>query len=194
MRVIAGKYKGRNIETMQDKGKKLRPTTGLAREALFNILSHGQFAVGGKKLLDGARVLDLYCGSGALAIEALSRGASYAVLIDMEKLHLDIARKNIKNLGAEENAAFIRANSSTPPPAHVPCNLIFIDPPYNQGLAQATLENLVKGNWLANDAVVVIETAKKEDITVPEGLEELEDRKYGNSRMRILRWNKPQAK
>ncbi len=189
MRIIAGKFKGRNIETLHDKSGKLRPTTGVAREALFNILSHGQFAVGGIKLLVGARVLDLYCGSGALAIEALSRGASYAVFIDIDKYHLDVARKNIKNLGEEENATFIRANSSTPPPAHVPCNLIFIDPPYNQGLAQATLENIVKGNWLAKDAVVVVETAKKEDIITPEGYEELEDRKYGNSRMRILRWN-----
>ena len=135
-------------------------------------------------------MLDLYCGSGALAIEALSRGAAYAVFIDMENRHLDIARKNIKNLGEENNAAFIRANSSTPPPAHVPCNVVFIDPPYNQGLAQATLENLVKGNWLAKDAVVIVETAKKEDITYPAGFEEMADRNYGNSRIRILHWNK----
>jgi len=189
MRVIAGKYKGRNIEALKDKSGKLRPTTGKTKEALFNILSHGQFAAAGKKLLEGARVLDLYCGSGALAIEALSRGAAYAVLIDMDKEHLEIARKNIKNLGEEQNAALIRADSSTPPPAHVPCNLIFIDPPYNQGLVQATLANLVKGNWLAKDSVIVVETAKREDIIYPAGLEELTDRNYGNSRIRILRWN-----
>lgn len=189
MRVISGKYKGRNIETLKDKSTSLRPTTGKTREALFNILSHGQFAIGGKKLLDGARVLDLFCGSGALAIEALSRGAAYAVFIDIENKHLDIARRNIKNIGEEQNAAFIRANSSTPPPAHVPCNLIFIDPPYNQGLAQATLENLVKGNWLAPKAIVVVETAKKEDIHCPAGFEEMTDRNYGNSRIRILCWN-----
>jgi 16S rRNA (guanine966-N2)-methyltransferase len=189
MRVIAGKYKGRNIDTLQAKGKNIRPTTGKTREALFNILSHGQFVETGKKLLEGARVLDLFCGSGALAIEALSRGAGFVVLIDMNKDHLEIARTNLKNIGEEQNAAFIRANSSTPPPAHVPCNLIFIDPPYNQGLAQTTLENLVKGNWLAERAIIVVETAKKEDITTPEGFEELTDRHYGNSRIRILRWN-----
>lgn len=189
MRVIAGKYKGRSIETLKDKSTKLRPTTGKTREALFNILSHGQFAVGGKKILDGARILDLFCGSGALAIEALSRGATYAVLIDMENKHLDIARKNIKNIGEDQNTTFIRANSSMPPPAYVPCNLIFIDPPYNQGLAQVTLENLVKGNWLAPNAIVVVETEKKEDITYPSGFEEMTDRNYGNSRIRILCWN-----
>ena len=189
MRVIAGKYKGRNIEALKDKNTKLRPTTGKTREALFNILSHGQFAAEGEKLLEGARVLDLYCGSGALAIEALSRGAAYAVFIDTDKEHLDIARKNVKHLGEEENATFIMADSSAPPPAHVPCNLIFIDPPYNKGLVQLTLGNLVKGNWLAKDAVIVIETAKKEDINYPSGLEELTDRHYGNSRIRILRWN-----
>lgn len=189
MRVIAGKFKGRNIDTLHEKGKNIRPTTGKTREALFNILSHGQFLSGDKKLLDGARVLDLFCGSGALAIEALSRGAAYAVLVDMDKDHLEIARTNIKNLGEEQNAAFIRANSSTPPPAHLPCNLIFIDPPYNKGLAQITLTNLVKGNWLAENAVIVVETAKKEDVTPPESFEEMADRIYGNSRIRILRWN-----
>lgn len=189
MRVIAGKFKGRNIETLKDHSPTLRPTTGVAREALFNILSHGQFAEDGTNILHGARVLDLYCGSGALAIEAMSRGAGYAVFIDMEKKHLDIARKNIEKLGESENAAFIRADSSNPPPAHVPCNLVFIDPPYNKGLAQITLENLMKGNWLTKDAILVIETAKREDVIVPEGFEELEDRTYGNSRMRIIRWN-----
>lgn len=188
MRVISGRFKGRIIETAQDKDKKLRPTTGRTREALFNILCHGQFAEGCNKLLSGARVLDLFCGSGALAIEALSRGATYAVLIDIEKAHLEVARKNIRNLGEEENAAFIRANSSTPPPAHVPCNLVFIDPPYNQNLSEPTLQSLVRGNWLAKDAVVVVESAKKEDITYPDGFIELADRHYGNSRIRILRW------
>lgn len=189
MRVIAGKHKGRNIETTKDNSNSLRPTTGVAREALFNILSHGQFVEDGKKLLDGARVLDLFCGSGALAIESLSRGAGYAVFIDIEKKHLDIARKNIEKIGESANSAFIRADSSNPPPAHVPCNLVFIDPPYNKGMAQTTLANLVKGNWLAKNAVLVIETARKEDVTLPQGFEELEDRTYGNSRMRIVRWH-----
>lgn len=189
MHIISGKHKGRRIETINNKSKDLRPTTGVAREALFNILTHGQFADGGKTILDGARVLDLFCGSGALALEALSRGAAFAVFIDIEKKHLDVAQKNVEKIGELTNTTFIRANSSTPPPAHLSCNVVFIDPPYNQGLAQTTLTNLINGNWLAKNAIVVVETSKREEITIPDGFDELENRHYGNSRIRILRWN-----
>lgn len=183
MRVISGKHRGRAIETVS--GKQLRPTMGMAKEALFNILSHGQFA----DLLPDARVLDLFCGCGALAIEAISRGAGHAVLIDIDTAHLDIARKNIKSLGESDNVTFIRSDSSNPPVAHSPCNLIFIDPPYGKKLVDVSLKSLINGKWLAKDAVIVIETGKTEDIKIPEGFTELEDRKYGNSRIRILQWN-----
>jgi len=186
MRIISGKYKGRKLETLT--GKQLRPTMGVAREAIFNILSHGEFGVEG--FLDGCRVLDLFCGCGALAAEALSRGAEKAVLIDINQNHLDTARHNIRHMGEEANSIFIRADSSNPPPARVTCNLIFIDPPYKESLVNNTLQNLVKSNWLENQAIVVIETWKKEDIVMPEGFTEVHDRHYGNCRIRLLRWHK----
>ena len=188
MRVISGKHKGRKIETVSSKN--LRPTTGMAREALFNILSHGKFNNDGSQFLQGCYVLDLFCGCGALSIEALSRGAKHAVLIDIDQSHLAIARKNISSLGEEENASFIRGDSATPPPARIPCNLIFLDPPYGKGFVDKSLKSLIAGEWLADDAIIVVETAKTEDLTIPDNFTELDDRKYGNSRIRIMQWHK----
>ena len=187
MRIISGKHRGRNIETVSS--KKLRPTTGMAREALFNILSHGHFTEDGSNLLDDCNVLDLFCGCGALSLEALSRGAAHAVMIDIDQAHLDIARKNAASMHEENNISFIRADSGNPPPARFPCNLIFLDPPYNQGLVNKALKNLAQGGWLAQNAIVVVETGKTEDIELPEEFEQLDDRKYGNSRIRIFEWS-----
>lgn len=188
MRIISGKHRGRKIETVSS--KKLRPTTGMAREALFNILSHGRFADGETPFLQDCKVLDLYCGCGALSMEALSRGAAHVVLLDIDQDHLDVARHNIKTIGEIEHATFIRADSSTPPPARFPCNLIFVDPPYGNNLADKTLKNLIKGNWLADKAVIIVETGKTEELDLPEGFTEIDDRRYGNCRIRIFEWNK----
>ena len=185
MRVISGKHRGRKIETVSSKA--LRPTTGMAREALFNILTHGKFAVDGS-FVEGSNVLDLFCGCGALSIEALSRGAKHAILIDIDQTHLDVARHNLTTMGEADNCSFIRGDSSTPPPARFACDLIFLDPPYGKKLVESSLKSLEKGNWLAQDAVIVVETGKTEDLEVPSGFEELDDRKYGNSRIRILQW------
>ncbi len=186
MRVIAGKYKGRQIEAVS--GKQLRPTMGVAREALFNILSHGRFLDGDKSFLEGCKVLDLFCGCGTLSIEALSRGAERVVLIDIDQAHLNIARENLKSIGEEQRATFIRADSSSPPPARFQCNLVFIDPPYHKDLASQALKSLIKGKWISEGAIVIVETGKTEDIFPPEGFVELENRNYGNSRIRILEW------
>lgn len=186
MRVISGKHRGRKIETIDS--KKLRPTTGMAREALFNILTHGRFAEDDKKLLDGCRVLDLFCGCGALSIEAISRGAAHATLMDIDQEHLDIAKQNFRSMGEIDNTAFIRGDSSMPPKAHTPCNLVFLDPPYGKGLVATALKNIIAGKWLAENAIIVVETAKNEEPEIPEGLVAVEDRKYGNSRIRIFEW------
>ena len=186
MRVISGNHRGRTIETVSS--KKLRPTTGMAREAIFNILTHGKYSDDGESLITGANILDLFCGCGALSMEALSRGASSVTLIDIDKEHLDIARKNINTIGEEQKAVFIRSDSSTPPPARIPCEVIFLDPPYNQGLVIKSLKGIVAGNWLAPDAIIIVETDFREDIEFPEQFKELDDRKYGNSRIRILKW------
>lgn len=186
MRVISGKHRGRKIETVSS--KKLRPTTGMAREAIFNILTHGKYSEDGESLIADANILDLFCGCGALSMESLSRGASSVTLIDIDKEHLDIARKNIRKIEEEQNASFIKGDSSTPPPARIPCEVIFLDPPYNQGLVTKALKGLIAGEWLAKNAIIIVETDFREDIRFPEQFEELDNRKYGNSRIRILKW------
>lgn len=180
MRIIAGKYRGRRIESIQ--GKELRPTMGVTREAIFNILSHGQFV----DLLPGCRVLDLFCGCGTFSMEALSRGAAHVTCMDIKSEHLQVARANIDHLQETTHATFIRADSSNPPPASTPCNLIFMDPPYYKNLALPTLQRTLSAGWLTPDAVVVIETGVKESFTLPEGFEAYETRKYGNSRIHIF--------
>lgn len=187
MYIISGRLRGRRVES--PKSKAVRPTAGKTREAIFNILSHGEFAQDGNKLLDnGCNVLDLYCGSGALAFEALSRGATRAFLIDIENAHLDMARHNAEHLGVSSEVTCLRADSSNPPPARTACNLVFIDPPYMSGLAQKTLKNLASSGWLADGAVIVVELNKKEDVSIPEGFEEISTRKYGITKIMLLRW------
>jgi 16S rRNA (guanine966-N2)-methyltransferase len=186
MRIISGKHRGRKIETV-DSGK-LRPTTGMAREALFNILTHGRFVDDDKKLLDGCRILDLFCGCGALSLEAISRGAVHVTLMDIDQEHLDIAKKNFRSIDEIDNAAFIRGDSSTPPKAHNQCNLVFLDPPYGKGFVSTALKNVIAGGWLAEKAIVVVETSKIEEPEIPAGLEKVEDRIYGNCRIRIFEW------
>lgn len=185
MRVIAGKYRGRRIETVDD--KKLRPTLGIAREAIFNILSHGQFMhEDGTPCLVGANVLDLFCGCGALSMEALSRGADHAVLMDIDADHLAIARHNLEKIEESDNCTFIRRDSSAPSMASMSCNLVFLDPPYKQGLADKALRNLLKSDWLADGAFLVVETGKHEALAQYSELEEITNRHYGQSRIRIF--------
>lgn len=183
MRVIAGKYRNRRIETVNDRS--LRPTMSVAREAIFNILSHGEF--GRDEVLKGT-VLDLFCGSGALAIEALSRGAEKVILVDIKQEHLDIARQNIAKIGEEANASFLRADSTNPPPARVACQLAFLDPPYGSGLSLKTLKNIVKNGWLADGAIVVLEADKKEDIPIEGSFELISERLYGKCKLLFLRY------
>lgn len=188
MRIISGKYKGRRIDTLGNTS--IRPTMGMAREALFNILSHGEFGKDGENLLEGCKILDLFCGCGAISVEALSRGAATAVLVDINQEHLDIARHNIMHIGEEKNAVFLRADSSNPPRAKFACNLIFIDPPYKENLALISLQNTLKNGWIEDNAIVIVETGKTEEFNAPSGFTELSNRKYGNCRLRIYRYKK----
>jgi len=143
MRIISGKHRGRHIKTL--KSSELRPTTGRIREAIFNILSHGQFAE--KNILQDANILDLFCGCGSLALEALSRGGASATFIDIDRKHLDIAKKNAAHIGEDINSSFICADSTNPPPARHSCSLIFVDPPYQKDIIGKTLTKLANNNW-----------------------------------------------
>lgn len=182
-KIIAGKHRGRNIETLP--GKEIRPTTGFAREAIFNILMHGRFS-GENSPLIGKRVTDLFCGTGALGFEALSRGAAHVCFVDQNLKALDLARKTALSFNEMSNVTFIRSDSTHVPKAQHRCSLAFIDPPYEKGMAEKGLNSLIEGGWLEKGAVIVVEQAKKEPLALPPGVALLDERIYGITRISIL--------
>jgi 16S rRNA (guanine966-N2)-methyltransferase len=185
MRIVAGKHRGRPLESPA--GGSVRPTSDRARESLFNILEHGKFASGGLSAVRGARVLDCFCGTGALGLEALSRGAAAATFLDLDAEALRLASTNAKTLGELEQAEFITADAMRPPRATVPCTLVFLDPPYGKGLAGPALLALANMGWFGPGAIVVVETAHQEDIVAPEGFTAADERRYGKAKLTFLR-------
>jgi 16S rRNA (guanine966-N2)-methyltransferase len=188
LRIISGKHRHRILNVTQSND--VRPTTTMAREAIFNLLTHNKHTQNedGESILVGARVLDLFAGSGALGIEALSRGASHATFIDINQKHLDVVRGNIHTIGEEAHTTLLRADSSNPPRALYPCNLVFLDPPYGKKLITPTLQSLKRGGWLEPLALLVIERPKEESLVLPEGFTLLDERRYSRSLIAIVRW------
>lgn len=184
MRIVAGRHRGRTLEAPG--GTEVRPTSALARESLFNILTHGNLAADGSPLAD-ATVLDAFAGSGANGLEALSRGAAHAVFMESQAAALSALRANLKNLGEAGNATVIQGDVLRPPRARRACDVVILDPPYGQGLAPPGLTALWRAGWLAPGALVAVELMKTEDMTVPEGFEELDTRKYGKAKLVFLR-------
>ena len=186
MRIIAGKHRGRAIEAPP--GDAVRPTSDRARESLFNILAHGKLAADGAAYA-GAAVLDAFAGTGALGLEALSRGASSAFFLENGRAALQTLRRNIAALGEGERARIVSGGATAPPAALAACRLVFLDPPYRSGLGTKALAALAKAGWLAEGALAVLEVAKSEEATAPEGFTLLEERRYGAARLLFLRRN-----
>lgn len=186
LRIFAGKHRGRKLQMVDT--KQLRPTAGRTREAIFNILNHGRFAEGGTRFLEGCKVVDLFCGSGALGLEALSHGAAHCVFIDIDQDHLSVARANAEHVGESKNVTFIRCDSSSPPTAKFACDLVFIDPPYHSKLVVTALKNLAARGWLRPGSVVMVEMEKRETLPEMEGYIPITDRIYGKTRIVLLEW------
>ncbi len=186
MRIIAGIHKGRTI--VAPAGAELRPTTGRTREALFSILSSGQFLEDGKSLLQDARVADICCGTGGLGLEALSRGAAHVTFIDRDGDHLHAVKTSADHFGESTRISLVRADVTAFPACHTPCTVVFLDPPYHKGLVTPALKGLISRRWLAERAVVVVEMGKKEMPDIPEGFIPLDERIYGKTRLLILEW------
>ena len=186
MRVVGGRLRSRPIAGPKGDGKSegLRPTADRLREALFNILTHGY-----GDPVTGARVLDLFAGTGALGIEAISRGASYALFVDDGVEARALLRANTETLGLGGVTRIFRRDATKLGPAHPlePFSLVFLDPPYGQGLADKALAAARAGGWLTPDALVVVEEATKSDFAAPEGFEELERRAYDDTMLIVLR-------
>ena len=184
MRIVAGRHRGRRL--LAPPGETVRPTSDRAREALFNILSHGKFAAEGIPFA-GVAVLDAFAGTGALGLEALSRGAAEAAFIEQDREALAILRQNIALLGEGGRARIVPGDATRPPRAPSAYALAFIDPPYRSGLAAAALRALEAAGWLMPQALVVIELAAREELTPPAGFFLLDERTYGAARLLFLR-------
>lgn len=179
MRLIAGLHKGRRLEAPP--GRIARPTADRVRQALFDILAHTDLVD-----LDGAVVVDAFAGSGALGLEALSRGAAHASFLELDAQSLAAIYANIKALGEENRTKVIRIDATKPPMAPRRCTLAFLDPPYHSGLIEPCLEALAAKNWLADQALVVVEMAEAETLTPPAGFREVDQRDRGAAKLVFL--------
>jgi 16S rRNA (guanine966-N2)-methyltransferase len=184
MRIVGGRHRGRRL--LAPLGDAVRPTSDRAREALFNILSHGPLAASGLPFA-GAVVLDAFAGTGALGLEALSRGAAEAVFIERDHGALATLRRNIETLGETTRTRIMPGDATRPPRGTAACAVAFLDPPYRSGLAGPALTALAATGWLTPGALVVIETAAREEFSPGEGFVLLDERLYGAARLVFLR-------
>jgi 16S rRNA (guanine966-N2)-methyltransferase len=179
MRIIAGKHRGRRL--LAPAGQTIRPTGDRAREALFDILEHGA------PPLQGASFLDLFCGTGAVGLEAHSRGASDVVLIDHDRAALKLAEANIARLGSPPGVRLLARDATLLGPAPHPFDLVFLDPPYRSGLAARALAGLARGGWPDEGARIIVELAAKDEPVLPAGYALDRERRYGSARFLFLR-------
>lgn len=180
MRIIAGKFRGRALASVGkgDKGAHLRPTTDRVRESLFSVLTH-------LDVIEGARVLDLFAGTGALGLEALSRGAAHVCFVDDGRVAQGLIRNNIALTQSAAETSLIKRDATKLGAADtVPFGLVFLDPPYGKGLAPKALHALKSGGWLAQQALIVCEEAAP--LPVPEGFTLQDRRKYGDSHVTLM--------
>ena len=184
MRIVAGALRGRPL--VAPKGHSTRPTADRTRQAVFNILEHAPWAPG----FDGARVLDLFAGSGAMGLEALSRGAPFCRFIERDEAAAVAIRSNVATLGLGEHATVERRDATAlgaRAGAQPPFDLVFIDPPYGEGLGETALAALRAGDWLAKDAVAVLERGRRDAAETPAGYTLIDERAWGVARVSFLR-------
>jgi 16S rRNA (guanine966-N2)-methyltransferase len=184
MRIVGGRLRGRALAAPKSQG--IRPTADRLRESLFNILVHAY-----DDPITGARVLDLFAGTGALGLEAISRGAAFALFVDDGAEARALLRQNVEALSLAAVARIFRRDATRLGPAHPvePFSLAFLDPPYGKGLAEKALTSARDGGWLTDDALIVVEEAATAGFKAPEGYEEIERRRYDDTEFVILRFS-----
>lgn len=181
MRIIAGQYRSVALAHLGkgDAGAHLRPTTDRVRESLFNVLSHHD-------VIQGARVLDLFAGTGALGLEALSRGAAHVTFVDDGRTAQGLIRQNITKLRAEAQTRLLRRDARRLGPVDgEPFGLIFLDPPYGRAMGQGALGVALSNGWLAPDAFILWE--ENAPMAPPAGFDLVDRRKYGDTHVTLLR-------
>ncbi|MEM7439261.1 MAG: 16S rRNA (guanine(966)-N(2))-methyltransferase RsmD [Pseudomonadota bacterium] len=184
MRIVGGRHRGARLASVGagDAAAHLRPTSDRVREAIFNLLQNGGYG----DPITGARVLDLFAGTGALGLEALSRGADYVLFVDDGAKSRALIRENIDTLRAIGPTKLFRRDATRLGPAKgTPFDLVFLDPPYGKSLGQAALVSAKTGGWLAQGALIVWEEGAEQ--SAPDGFDLLDTRKYGETWVHILR-------
>lgn len=179
MRIVAGSMRGRTLETPA--GQSTRPTSERAREALFNILAHQDVPI------SGARIADIFAGSGALGFEALSRGAASVTFVEKDAAALRALRANAQKLGVTERISILPVDARFLLRETAPFQYLFMDPPYKSGLGFEILPLLVQQGWIASDGLMIMEIAAKETFALPPSFELIDDRKYGVARLLFVR-------
>lgn len=185
MRIVAGRFKGKAL--VAPPGEGTRPTSDRARQAVFNILEHAEWSPG----LQGRRVIDLFAGSGALGLEAMSRGASFCLFVETDEAARGAIRDNVEATGLFGVTRVHRRDATDlgrrPGSAGEAFDLAFLDPPYRKGLGERALARLIEGEWLRQGALVVFEHAADEPDPETPGFERLDRRDYGVARLLFLR-------
>jgi 16S rRNA (guanine966-N2)-methyltransferase len=181
MRIVGGRFGGRPLRGPSS--DQIRPTSDRLRESVFNILEHG-FG----NPIPGARVIDLFAGTGALALEAISRGAVFALMVDEGAEARALLRANVEALGAGGETRIFRrdARKLGAAPAGEPFAVAFLDPPYGKGLAEPALSSLHSGGWLASGAMAVVEEASGSGLDIPDGFALAERRDFGDTAIFFL--------
>ncbi len=182
MRIIAGTYRGTALAAVGkgDANAHLRPTSDRVRESLFNILQSGRFG----DPITGATCLDMFAGTGALGLEALSRGAAHVSFVDNGRAAQKLIRENIAKLECLDQTTLLPIEAHRIPTASHACNLVFLDPPYGKNLGQAALVSAQRAGWIAPEAVIVWE--EKTTQIAPQGFSQLDSRRYGDTWITVL--------
>jgi 16S rRNA (guanine966-N2)-methyltransferase len=181
VRITGGVSRGRTL--LSPSGPATRPMLERVRQSLFNILEHRDLGVDRPDAVRSATVLDPFCGSGALALEALSRGAQLAVMSDISPQAIQAARTNAEALGFIRRCRIAMANACSPPPATMACNLVFLAPPYHLGLVIPSLHALRAQGWFAEGVLIVAHTGADEQVEPGSDYRLVHERVYGDSRL-----------
>lgn len=186
MRIVGGRFRGKLLTAPEGRDE-VRPTSDRTREAVFNVLLH-RFQGRNGFMLSESRVLDVFAGTGALGLEALSRGARHVTFLERGPQALRALKANIRSMRAEADTSVITGDALRPPQAKLPVSLVFLDPPYAQPLCAPALTALAGCGWLTPGAVAVAETAREAEAVTPDGFAVADVRDYGKARVTFLVW------
>lgn len=179
MKIIAGKFRGRNLATPENDA--VRPTTGRMRERVFSMLQHRRYPP-----LAGGRVMDVFAGTGALGLEALSRGAGHVTFVENSPGSIMLLNRNIHTLDVKGETSILRLRATEVPKAVTPMTHIFLDPPYGRDLAHPAIMHFLKSGHIGEETVIICEMQASDDLGLPSQLEVLDDRRQGIQRVLFL--------